>query len=253
MQVCLPKFPYKPIGAVPKSLFRPKAGAKHPLWAPPVHREAQLCLQPIQWVKSIQVASTFSASCQGAFRVREALGRPWSPQLARRAPKPAPEMVRETSTISLNTHQAAISQQTPDASSEMVPEAPKLAKKGTKTPKLVFDNLNGNVGQNSGQNSETQPQTGRRAQKPAQKWSERAPKPRPHQKWSGRPPNQPQTAPNISESNKTNPEIAPKPAPTKPAKAPNWFWTKQNRNSGKNSGQNFLGPKPYTISIYPIP
>ena len=30
MQVCLPKFPYKPFGAVPRSLFRPKASAKHP-------------------------------------------------------------------------------------------------------------------------------------------------------------------------------------------------------------------------------
>ena len=30
MQVCLPKFPYEPFGAVPKSLFRAKASTKHP-------------------------------------------------------------------------------------------------------------------------------------------------------------------------------------------------------------------------------
>ena len=62
--------------------------------------------------------------------------------------------------------------------------------------------------------------------RPAQKWSARAPRPAPKQvqstqTWSGK------------ESSKTSLGMVWK------AKAPNWFWTSQNENSGNNSGQNF--------------
>ena len=60
----------------------------------------------------------------------------------------------------------------------------------------------------------------------------------PHQKWSGRLPNQPQIAPNSSETNNTSPEIIPKPAPSRRPPTPAQKWSrKATKPAQKWSGE----------------